>query len=100
MLRRNWTFPEFELVRESKKGNGHDKPAQKVLRGRNSPDIAAAPAREAAGFRRYIVHWEIRQSITEADVEIILQRAEAILAGRDAKLAAAREARQARRKAS
>jgi len=38
--------------------------------------------------------------MTEADVEIILQRAEAILAGRDAKLAAAREARQARRKAS
>ena len=27
------------------------------------------------GFSRYIVHWEIRQSMTEADVEIILQRA-------------------------
>jgi len=26
------------------------------------------------GFTRYIVHWEIRQSMTEADVEIILQR--------------------------
>jgi len=27
------------------------------------------------GFSRYIVHWEIRTSMTEADVEIILQRA-------------------------
>lgn len=27
------------------------------------------------GFSRYIVHWEIRQAMTEADVEIILQRA-------------------------
>lgn len=27
------------------------------------------------GFSRYIVHWEIRPSMTEADVEIILQRA-------------------------
>jgi transposase InsO family protein len=27
------------------------------------------------GFSRYVVHWEIRQSMTEADVEIILQRA-------------------------
>jgi putative transposase len=27
------------------------------------------------GYSRYIVHWEIRQSMTEADVEIILQRA-------------------------
>jgi hypothetical protein len=27
------------------------------------------------GFSRYIVHWEIRKSMTEADVEIILQRA-------------------------
>jgi len=38
------------------------------------------------GFSRYIVHWEIRESMTEADVEIILQRA--------------REARKAKRKAS
>ena len=27
------------------------------------------------GFSRYIVHWEIRQSMKEKDVEIILQRA-------------------------
>jgi transposase InsO family protein len=27
------------------------------------------------GFSRYIVHWEIRESMTEADVEIVLQRA-------------------------
>jgi transposase InsO family protein len=27
------------------------------------------------GFSRYIVHWEIRQSMTEGDIEIILQRA-------------------------
>lgn len=27
------------------------------------------------GYSRYIVHWEIRQSMTEADVEIIIQRA-------------------------
>jgi transposase InsO family protein len=27
------------------------------------------------GFSRYVVHWEIRPSMTEADVEIILQRA-------------------------
>ena len=27
------------------------------------------------GFSRYIVHWEIRESMTEAEVEIILQRA-------------------------
>lgn len=26
------------------------------------------------GYSRYIVHWEIRESMTEADVEIILQR--------------------------
>ena len=28
------------------------------------------------GFSRYIVHWEIRESMTESDVEIILQRAQ------------------------
>jgi len=27
------------------------------------------------GFSRYIVHWDIRESMTEADVEIVLQRA-------------------------
>ena len=27
------------------------------------------------GFSRYIVHWEIRESMTEGDVEIVLQRA-------------------------
>jgi len=27
------------------------------------------------GFSRYVVHWEIRERMTEADVEIILQRA-------------------------
>ena len=27
------------------------------------------------GFSRFIVHWEIRESMTEADVEIVLQRA-------------------------
>ena len=27
------------------------------------------------GYSRYIVHWEIRESMTEADVEIVLQRA-------------------------
>ena len=27
------------------------------------------------GYSRYVVHWEIRQSMTEADVEVILQRA-------------------------
>ena len=27
------------------------------------------------GFSRYIVHWEIRESMTESDVEIVLQRA-------------------------
>jgi putative transposase len=27
------------------------------------------------GFSRHIVHWEIRESMTEADVEVILQRA-------------------------
>lgn len=27
------------------------------------------------GFSRYIVHWEIRESMTEADIETILQRA-------------------------
>ena len=27
------------------------------------------------GYSRYIVHWEIRESMTEADVELILQRA-------------------------
>jgi len=26
------------------------------------------------GYSRYIVHWEIRESMTEADVEIVLQR--------------------------
>jgi transposase InsO family protein len=27
------------------------------------------------GYSRYIVHWEIRESMTEADVETVLQRA-------------------------
>ena len=27
------------------------------------------------GFSRYIIHWEIRESMTEKNVEIILQRA-------------------------
>lgn len=27
------------------------------------------------GYSRYIVHWEIRQSMTGKDVEIIIQRA-------------------------
>ena len=27
------------------------------------------------GYSRYVVHWEIRESMTEADVEVILQRA-------------------------
>ena len=27
------------------------------------------------GFSRYIVHWEIRETMTEADIEIIIQRA-------------------------
>jgi len=27
------------------------------------------------GWNRYIVHWELRESMTEADVEIVLQRA-------------------------
>ena len=27
------------------------------------------------GFSRYVVHWEIRESMTESDVEIVLQRA-------------------------
>lgn len=27
------------------------------------------------GYSRYIIHWEIRESMTEADVEIIIQRA-------------------------
>jgi putative transposase len=27
------------------------------------------------GFSRYLVHWEIREAMTEADVEIVLQRA-------------------------
>ena len=27
------------------------------------------------GFSRYVVHWEIRESMTESDIEIILQRA-------------------------
>jgi transposase InsO family protein len=27
------------------------------------------------GYSRYIVHWEIRESMTEADIEIVLQRA-------------------------
>lgn len=27
------------------------------------------------GYSRYIVHWELRESMTEADIEIILQRA-------------------------
>jgi len=27
------------------------------------------------GYSRYIVHWDLRESMTEADIEIILQRA-------------------------
>lgn len=30
------------------------------------------------GYSRYMVHWEIRESMTEADVEIVLQRAKEI----------------------
>jgi len=33
------------------------------------------------GYSRYIVHWDIRESMTEADVEIILQRAKEIVPG-------------------
>ncbi len=33
------------------------------------------------GCSRYIVHWEIRQAMTEADIEIILQRAREIFPG-------------------
>jgi transposase InsO family protein len=47
------------------------------------------------GFSRYIVHWEIREAMKESDVEIILQRAREKFP--DARLAAAREARKARR---
>ena len=27
------------------------------------------------GYSRFIVHWDLRESMTEADIEIILQRA-------------------------
>lgn len=33
------------------------------------------------GCSRYVVHWEVRESMTEADVEIILQRAREAFAG-------------------
>lgn len=33
------------------------------------------------GFSRYVLHWEIRESMTEADVEIILQRARELFPG-------------------
>lgn len=33
------------------------------------------------GCSRYIVHWEIRESMTEADIEIILQRAREMFPG-------------------
>ena len=33
------------------------------------------------GCSRYIVHWEIRESMTEADVEIIIQRAKEMFPG-------------------
>lgn len=33
------------------------------------------------GCSRYIVHWEIRESMTEADIEIILQRAQEMFPG-------------------
>jgi putative transposase len=33
------------------------------------------------GFSRSVVHWDIRESMTEADVEIILQRAKEIVPG-------------------
>ena len=33
------------------------------------------------GYSRYIVHWDIRESMTEADIEIILQRAKEMLPG-------------------
>jgi len=33
------------------------------------------------GYSRYLVHWEIRESMTEAEVEIILQRARERLCG-------------------
>ena len=69
------------------------------------------------GFSRYIVHWEIRPQMTEKDVEIILQRArerfpdarpriisdngsQFIAKDFKVKLAAAREVRKAKRKAS
>ena len=34
-----------------------------------------SPACSHNGYSSFIVHWEIRKSMTEADVEIILQRA-------------------------
>src|SRR6266699_1347908 len=33
------------------------------------------PVQRADGYSRYLLHWEIRESMTEAEVEIILQRA-------------------------
>jgi putative transposase len=33
------------------------------------------------GYSRFVVHWEIRESMTEADVEIVLQRAKEAVPG-------------------
>ncbi|MCP4600156.1 MAG: transposase family protein, partial [Proteobacteria bacterium] len=33
------------------------------------------------GYSRYVIHWEIRESMTEADVEIIIQRAREMFPG-------------------
>ncbi|MHC4752966.1 MAG: IS3 family transposase [Planctomycetota bacterium] len=65
----------------SKKGNGFNQP----IRGHEHWHIDISYINICGtfyylcsildGFSRYIVHWEIREAMTEADVEIILQRA-------------------------
>ena len=75
-------------------GGGPDRPQQAVEEGNGLPPAAKTPRTLAYrhtylnidgtfyylcsildGYSRYIVHWEIRESMNEADVETVLQRA-------------------------
>jgi transposase InsO family protein len=50
-------------------------PLSEMIRGRASGYFSFAPylCSILDGFNRYIVNWDIRESMTEVDIEILLQ---------------------------
>ena len=68
-------------AKPSSKGTGFKQPFGRTSIGTSTCRTSISAARSTTcaaildGFSRYIVHWEIREAMTEADIEIILQRA-------------------------